>query len=220
MKKHIIIGHQEIEYTLIQKNIKRIYIKVIKGEIVVSAPYMTPIEYIEKMLIRYQDKLLERINQYTSYYDYRDHGYVDIFLKRYRIKLLDVGRYQSHIHHDDIYVYHRNIEKCVEKYLKDLLYNYIQERVIYYLAHVFDLDMPEIEIKKYKGRWGSCFYQQNKVTFNLSLVHLDKKLIDYVIIHELVHFLEPNHSSKFYQEIERRMPDYKQRIKALKEVHV
>ena len=79
--------------------------------------------------------------------------------------------------------------------------------------------MPYIQIKNYKGRWGSCFYKENKVTFNSSLIHLDKELIDYVIVHELAHFIEANHSSKFYKEIEKRMPDYKIRQKRLKEKH-
>ena len=66
----------------------------------------------------------------------------------------------------------------------------------------------------------NCFYKDNKVTFNLSLIHLPKDLIDYVIVHELAHFLQANHSHLFYQEIEKRMPDYKQRQKRLKEIHI
>ena len=58
------------------------------------------------------------------------------------------------------------------------------------------------------------------LTFNLSLIHLDKELIDYVIVHELTHFLQANHSTLFYQEIAKRMPDYKERLKRLKEKHV
>ena len=80
--------------------------------------------------------------------------------------------------------------------------------------------MPEIEIKKYKSRWGACFSKQNKVSFNLALVHLDKSLIDYVIIHELCHFIQPNHSKLFYQEIEKRLSDYKIREKRLKEIGI
>ena len=75
-------------------------------------------------------------------------------------------------------------------------------------------------IKFYKGRWGCCFYKENKVCFNISLIHLEKDLIDYVIVHELCHFLQANHSKEFYKEIEKRIPDYKQRIKRLKEKHV
>ena len=76
-----------------------------------------------------------------------------------------------------------------------------------------------IEIKKYKSRWGSCYYRDHRVSFHLGLIHLEKELIDYVILHELVHFLQPNHSALFYQEIAQRMPCYKEIQKRLKEKH-
>ena len=50
-------------------------------------------------------------------------------------------------------------------------------------------------------------------------VHLEKDLIDYVIVHELCHFLQANHSRYFYNEIEKRIPNYKECIRRLKEVH-
>ena len=79
---------------------------------------------------------------------------------------------------------------------------------------------PEIQIKKMKRRWGACFYQKNRVCFNLVLAHIDYALIDYVIVHELCHFLEANHSKAFYHEIEKRMPDYKERERLLKDVGI
>ena len=69
-------------------------------------------------------------------------------------------------------------------------------------------------------RWGACFYQKNRVCFNLVLAHIDYALIDYVIVHELCHFLEANHSKAFYHEIEKRMPDYKERERLLKDVGI
>ena len=52
------------------------------------------------------------------------------------------------------------------------------------------------------------------------LVHLEKELIDYVIVHELCHFIQPNHSKLFYQEVQKRLPDYKEREKKLKEIGI
>ena len=102
---------------------------------------------------------------------------------------------------------------------RQILHDYIEEKIITYLAYDFDLDMPLIEIKKYKSRWGSCYYRDHRVSFHLGLIHLEKELIDYVILHELVHFLQPNHSALFYQEIAQRMPCYKEIQKRLKEKH-
>ena len=220
MEKHqIILNHHVYEYDLHFKKIKSIYIRVIDGHIVVNAPILTPIETIENLLVQYQDKLIKKIQQFDPYIVYENQGKVLIFNQWYTIKLLDIGQYKCAIHNDQLYVYHHSLIKTIDLYLKEILLSYIEERMIYYLSYSFDLAMPYIEIKHYKGRWGSCFYKENKVTFNLSLVHLEKDLIDYVIVHELTHFLQANHSKAFYNEIEKRMPDYKERQKRLKEKH-
>ena len=218
--RYILLENQWIEYQLIKEKRKSLAMKVEKGQLIVKAPYITSIDFIEESLVRYQKRLLKQIKSYEPYYDYQNHGYVDIFHQRYDIIVRDIQKRQCQIHDQSLYVYHHSIQQTVEMFLKQKLLNYIKERIIYYLAYEFDLDMPEIAIKKYKGRWGCCFYDNNKVIFNLSLVHLEKDLIDYVIVHELTHFLQANHSPRFYNEMAKRMPDYKQRQKRLKEKHV
>lgn len=221
MEKHdILLLNQNVEYLLYRKNIKSLYMKVEHGQLIVKAPFYMPLSLIEKNILKYQERLLKNLNQYQFYHDYKDEGFVYIYNQYYHIVLRDLEKRQCHIHDDCLYVYHHDIEKTVEKFLKQMLSDYIEEKVIGYLVHDFDLDMPMIIIKKYKGRWGSCFYKDNKITFNLSLIHLEKELIDYVIVHELSHFIEANHSPRFYQEVKKRMPDYKERQKRLKEKHV
>ena len=97
---------------------------------------------------------------------------------------------------------------------------YIENRIDYYLKYDFKISKPQIEIKKYKGRWGCNYSKENRVSFNLSLVYIDKELVDYVVVHELTHFLVPNHSQDFYNEMGKRLKDYKIRQKRLKEEHV
>ena len=70
--------------------------------------------------------------------------------------------------------------------------------------------------KNRKEEWVLVFIKKNRVCFNLVLAHIDYALIDYVIVHELCHFLEANHSKAFYHEIEKRMPDYKERERLLR----
>ena len=112
--------------------------------------------------------------------------------------------------------------ECMEKYkhLKQILNKYLEFKIKEYLKSNFSLNMPVIQIKKLKARWGACFTNQNKVCFNLVLVHLEKELIDYLIVHELCHFIQPNHSKLFYQEVQKRLPDYKEREKKLKEIGI
>ena len=88
------------------------------------------------------------------------------------------------------------------------MFDYIDNRIDEYLLKDFHFNKPQIIIKYYKSRWGSCYYNENKVSFNSTLVHLGKEIIDSVIIHELCHFIVSDHSKSFYQEVYQRMPDY------------
>ena len=65
-----------------------------------------------------------------------------------------------------------------------------------------------------KVRWGSCS-ARGRLTLNLKLIHVPKELIDYVIIHELCHLVEANHSSAFYRLLTLVMPDRSERREQL-----
>ena len=69
-----------------------------------------------------------------------------------------------------------------------------------------------------KTRWGVCNRRDNVITLNTELLKKDIDLIDYVIIHELCHFYEANHSKKFWDLVSIYYPDYKNARKRLKEV--
>lgn len=74
----------------------------------------------------------------------------------------------------------------------------------------YNIKMPEIKVRKMKTRWGSCIPSKNKITLNIALIYVPKECMEYVVLHELVHFLEPNHGKRFYGIIEEYMSDYKQ----------
>ena len=219
-ERKIKMGNRITSYFIQYKKIKNCYLKVEQGQIVVHAPQMMNIDQIEALIIQNQDKLLKRMDQYFCKADYVDQGYVYLFNQKYRILLKEVGIKKCAIHGLDLYVYHRDIEKTVTLFLKEQLMDYLVRKIQTYLLNDFPLNKVDITLRKMKSRWGACFYKKNKICFNSVLVHVDKKLIDYVIVHELCHFIEPNHSKEFYLEIEKRMPDYKQREKRLAEVGI
>ncbi|MFQ8706417.1 MAG: M48 family metallopeptidase [Thomasclavelia sp.] len=219
-KRQIKLNNQIIEYQLNIKKIKRCYLKIVSGKVIVNSSPVFSINDIEKLIYDHKEIILKQINNYFPKYDYVDRGYVYIFNQYYQIVLKDLNEYKAVFHDNKIYVYHHKIQETIEIELKKILYEYIFEQINYYLNNDFNLIVPLIEIKKLKSRWGACFPRQNKVSFNLALVHIEKYLINYVIIHELCHFIQPNHSKLFYQEIEKRMPDYKVKIKKLKEIGI
>ena len=65
-------------------------------------------------------------------------------------------------------------------------------------------------------RWGVCNVKDKSVTLNLELMKRDLKYLDYVIIHELSHLIEANHSDKFWKIVEENCPDYKKIRKEMK----
>lgn len=75
---------------------------------------------------------------------------------------------------------------------------------------------PEyVGVKNYKSRWGSCF-GDGRIYFNWKLVLAPEHIIEYVVAHELCHLKIPNHSKRFWQLVEKLVPDWKARRKWLR----
>jgi predicted metal-dependent hydrolase len=83
-----------------------------------------------------------------------------------------------------------------------------------------DITGVVITIRNMKTRYGSCQSVKRKITINEILVHYDKKIIEYVFLHEIAHLVEPNHSKKFYQLLTQLCPNHKalkRKLNSLKE---
>ena len=91
----------------------------------------------------------------------------------------------------------------------------IPQRVAYY-AGIVGVTYGRITIRSQKTRWGSCSSGGN-LNFNCRLMKAPTSVLDYVIVHELCHRLEMNHSSRFWALVEQVMPDYRVHRKWLRE---
>ena len=77
----------------------------------------------------------------------------------------------------------------------------------------------EQSMRNQKTRWGSCSSNGN-LNFNNRLLFVPEELVDYVVVHELAHRKEMNHSNAFWNVVEKYMPDYKECRKKLREYHI
>lgn len=99
--------------------------------------------------------------------------------------------------------------------LADLARKVIPVKVNHY-ASLMNVQYGRITIRNQKTRWGSCSGKGN-LNFNCLLMLAPDEVVDYVVVHELCHLIEMNHSKAFWEQVERVMPDYKRHRKWLKE---
>ena len=101
-----------------------------------------------------------------------------------------------------------NAKDHLECWYKAQAFDYITQRVGYY-AQSTGLKYQSIRINSATTRWGSCGYKDT-LNFTWRLIMAPSRVVDYVIIHELMHLKQKNHSRKFWAEVAQMVPDYKQ----------
>lgn len=222
-KSCIVINGNEISYYLIKKKMKNVNIRIKPdGNIYLSCPIKMKKDVAEKFLIDKYNWIIKhqnRINEYSTEKEmFEENGKVYFLGKIYKLHIISSKSNDIKIDNESINIYIKEkyaenknyIQKYYEKYLKEECYKTCE-----FLIKKYRKELPEIEIKKLKTRWGSCSPYQNKVTFNLSLIKTPIECIEYVVIHELSHFKEQNHSKKFYNIVESYISDWKLRRKLL-----
>ena len=99
----------------------------------------------------------------------------------------------------------------LDKWLKKCASKIFKERLDYWYSN-FDrkIPYPSLTIRKMTSRWGVCNSKLVRVTLNLELIKKDIACLDYVIVHELSHFIEMNHSDRFWKVVGANYPNYKE----------
>lgn len=95
--------------------------------------------------------------------------------------------------------------------LCEKIYPYFEEKGV---------GFPSIKFKPMVSQWGNCHYKKGVLNFSTNLRYAPIECIEYVVAHEFTHFLHPDHSINFYNELSKIMPDYKQRRQKLKEISI
>ena len=97
---------------------------------------------------------------------------------------------------------------------KKRAYEFIMDRINYFCKK-YNFKFKKISVRNQKTRWGSCSKQGN-LNFNYRLIYLSEKQADYIIVHELCHLKQLNHSKKFWKLVEEIIPNYLEIRKELK----
>lgn len=220
-----------ISYTLERKPVKNINLRIRADQCVyVSAPkdvaakmvdafVVEKSAYILRALKKFKDKNRETVseNKFVN-------GETVKFLGRnLRLKIKNASR--SKVESDESYVTlyvkdeqnadlkKRVLEKWLRKKCKDEITAICKK--VYPQVKKYGVAFPEIQLREMVSRWGSCSPKKGFVTFNTALIAMPVSCIEYVVTHEFTHFLYPNHSKKFYQQLATFMPDWEERKKRL-----
>ena len=106
------------------------------------------------------------------------------------------------------------IKTYLERWYIHEAYQKLEEKVMRY-SKIIRVSPRAIKVRNYKTRWGSCD-NKGRLTFNFHLIKAPHEIVDYVVIHELCHMIQPNHSKFFWNEVARFDPSFKNHKKWLK----
>ncbi len=113
-----------------------------------------------------------------------------------------------------------DLRKTTNFIYKELLTNKISELTAEVSTKIkmFGLSLVPFKIKDVKSYHGKCFIDRKYIVFALHLAKLNQEFLEYIIYHEYAHFIEPNHSQKFYRVLGKMFPNYQEIQKKLKKI--
>ncbi len=211
-----ILDDLDIPYIIKQGKYKRITIGYYHQDILtIKCPITLNTNLLEPFIIKHLEWIKNKRPKIKQVIYENNHKY--LFLgKELEIKIFNSHHESVNIINEQLVIYSNN--PSIE-YLKTLVNNWRlrqAELIFNEVMHKCFLKMnkyldkyPHLEIKKYKSRWGCCYPQKNKIIINVSVVNLPLNLIEYVMYHELSHFIHLNHSTDFHQFLMKFVPNEK-----------
>jgi len=194
----------EYDVEIIRKNNKNTYLRFKNNKIVVTTNYFVSDKKILKLVQDNKEFINKNIDNSIKKEEDND---FKLFGKAYNIIFINTLK-EVEIEGNRIYT---KDSKMLDKYLSKYIYNIYLDRLNYwYSVFVENIPPSNLKIRKMKSRWGVCNIKNKNVTLNLLLSNYDIKYLDYVIIHELCHFIHPNHSKDFWNLVKKYNSDYKQ----------
>ena len=208
MKRSVRLNGRDVPYTLERKGVKNLNLRIRAGEVYVSASRWVPVGVIESFLQSRAEFILDAIERSGAKRVVR-FAEGERFFYRGRSYPLALNRGAKN-------------EVCV---LEDALLLSLREpadeascaRLLPCFAPCGVPQEIEIRMRVMRSCWGNCRPSRRIVTFNAFLAAVPDESLDYVVAHELTHFLHADHSAAFYAALARVMPDWKPRRAALKD---
>ena len=220
MKRVVSANGRRIEYTLIQTHRASVLFQALpEGVVKVYAPKYLGLREIDRMVRERADQLLDMQRKVDEKIetDRRNHPVTDgspilIEGRRATLRLSQGRRTRGELTGDEYRLTlpkpdsDPDVRAAIRSTLSARALERIRQRLDYYAPRI-GRRPGRVAIRDQKSRWGSCSAKGN-VNFNWKLIMAPPEALDYVVIHELCHLYEFNHSPRFWSLVRNQMPDY------------
>ena len=229
MEYSVTVKGTELPVAVSLKKMKQVRLKVFpSGEIKLSAPIGTPESWIkehlrsktpwieEKLELFVQTKAVEKEEHFISGASSRILGR-QLTIQVHEAKRKQIVREDGVLHIYTTETEQSLIDKQVNNWWQQTAKRYYQDIVdrLYPIIEKHGIERPSVCVKKMSTLWGSCSRKNLTVNLNYYLYKASVPCVEYVILHELTHFLYPHHNKDFYDFITIHMPDWQERKKQL-----
>lgn len=200
-----------IEYEIIRKDNKNLYFRINENcKLVITAPrFITDIE-VKNLITKNSSAILK---MYEDALERSERNKLFWYLGK-SYKVLFDNRVTEVTFDGDTITCHN--EDALNKFYLDECNRVFNEEIDICKKCFSQLSEFTLRLRKMRTRWGVCNTRDKVITLNTELLKKEIPLIDYVIIHEMTHFFEPNHSKNFWNLVSMAIPDYKEKRKKLR----
>lgn len=227
MIREIVINGRSVSYNLERKDVKNINLRIKSDQkIFVSANKKVSVLEIESFINTKADYILKALDYYAEIEKYAPKPKLYIDGESFRLlghdrRLKVVQGKKNMVECDEAYLTltvkdvdnlemkKKTMDKWQKLYCKEVLLMVCES--VYPKFQKYGVKFPEVKFRSMISRWGSCQPKRGMLTFNTMLVEAPLLCIEYVVVHEFTHFLQPNHSKKFYTQLSMFLPDWKER---------
>ena len=201
---NISLGNYNIYVQIIYKNNRNIYFRFDENaNLIVTCPKRTLNDEISRLIIKNETSLIKMYERALSLKKYNEEFWY--LGKRYNI-VYDSNIDNVYLNGDFIYAKDKTL---LDIFIEDETYKVFNEEIDICRKCFNNLPSFTLKIKYMKTRWGVCNTKNYIITLNSELIKKKVELIDYVIIHEMAHFYEGNHSKNFWNIVSKACPNYK-----------
>lgn len=227
-------GNKIIQFKINRKQVKNVNLNIKPDmTIEVSAAEHVPLDFIYDFVRNKGAWITKHVNHFKSVqpYERREREYVSgesykYLGKQYRLRVREAEtREEVKYFRGFIYMYIndpdnvRRKETLLQDWYREKAYRTFRESLnkLYPLVKKYGIPKPNVDIKIMKARWGSAILDTNTILLNFNLIKAPKHCIDYVVLHELIHFKYNDHSENFYSMLYSLVPDWEKRKAILDE---